>query len=218
MRISWSRRAFQSFGTSFLAYSAVTMSVAPPSSTGLLSSCSAASPRSFGKLEPMALSVNFPVFRLYMEDDGTFPNNPIYPLILFQNAYHETEEAARQAIVNAGWTSPWAWGVFPYHHYHSTAWELLVCVQGSALLQLGGETGPQVQVQTGDLMLIPPGFAHKQLKSYNGFTLLGSYPPDSGHVDVLRGKPTLDQRDNIRQCLAPKSEPLSGMDLSRLYK
>ncbi len=90
---------------------------------------------------------------------------------------------------------PWVWGIFPYHHYHTTAWEALFCVKGSAQIQasnplciilelsfdfltskVGGSSGPVLKVQKGDVLLVPPGVAHKQLDAINDFTLLGSYP------------------------------------------
>lgn len=172
--------------------------------------------RKWGVLEPVNLFA-FPVYRLYMQDDGTFPNNPDYPLILVPKTSHHTTESARASIINAGWTQPWAWGIFPYHHYHSNAWELLLCVQGMAHVQLGGNQGPTTTIRKGDLLLIPPGFAHKQLEALDDFTLLGSYPPDSPPVDVLRGVPTARQRENIRQCKPPKTDPLLQIELSQLF-
>ena len=68
------------------------------------------------------------------------------------------------------------YSIFSYHHYHSKAWELLLCFSGEASVQFGGKLGPMVTVAKGDLVLVPPGLAHKQLDDKNGFSLLGSYP------------------------------------------
>eukprot|EP00980_Cylindrotheca_fusiformis_P008349 scaffold1754_cov105-Cylindrotheca_fusiformis.AAC.11 len=169
--------------------------------------------RSFGRLEKIPNpQVSFDIFHLLMDDDGTFPNNPDHPLVLYKYAWKGRQEReARRMIENSQkWTSPWAWGVFPYHHYHSKAWELLVCVRGEANVQLGGEKGPTVLVETGDVVFVPPGFAHKQLDDRNGFTLLGSYPTESLNgtsIDTLTGAPTQEQRNNIAQCPVPE-DPL----------
>jgi uncharacterized protein YjlB len=180
--------------------------------------------RIFGKVEkiPHLLQVQFDVFRLFMNDDGTFPNNPRYPLLLYKNAWSGSEREGKRAIARDNqWTSPWAWGVFPYHHYHSKAWELLVCVQGEANVQLGGDTGPTVVIETGDVVFVPPGFAHKQLDEKNGFTLLGSYPKESltagSSIDTLTGPPTLEQRNNIVHCPVPE-DPLCGTSLASLCR
>lgn len=175
--------------------------------------------RSWGAIEKLPKGEDFDIFRLFMKDDGIFPNNSHHPLLLFKSAFHGSPAAGEEAIVEGGWTHPWAWGIFPYHHYHSTAWELLLCVKGEANVQLGGETGPKVVVKRGDVILIPPGFAHKQLSDSGGFTLLGAYPQTgcSGTVDTLRGEPMGQQRDNIDACIAPEKEPLTGISIPALY-
>ena len=85
--------------------------------------------------------------------------------------------------------------IFSYHHYHTKAWELLLCIRGEASVQIGGASGPKVTISTGDLALIPPGVAHKQLNEKNGFALLGSYPTFGGFdgdIDTLTGCPTTE--------------------------
>ena len=174
--------------------------------------------RRFGIVEQVQQSgakEKFDIFRLSMDDDGTFPNNKEYPLLLYKSAFLGTQSKATQMITGSGqWTSPWVWGIFPFHHYHSNAWELLLCTRGEAIIQMGGPTGPMVQVATGDLMLVPPGLAHKQILDSGGFTLLGSYPKDSelrlGPVDTLREAPTVQQRENIASCPLPPKDPFFG--------
>ena len=167
------------------------------------------------------------VVRLYMDDDGTFPNNPHQPLIVIRSAFSGSPAEGESAIVGSSggqWTFPWAWGIFPYHHYHSTAWELLVCVQGEADVQWGGPTGPTMVVAKGDVALVPPGLAHKQVNARQGFTLLGSYPTSTTTddknpkaVDTLTGVPTANERDNIRNCPLPPTEPILGLDVSQFW-
>jgi uncharacterized protein YjlB len=108
--------------------------------------------------------------------------------------------------------------IYTYHHYHSTAWELLLCVRGKASVQLGGNTGPTVTVEKGDFVLIPPGIAHKQLNDdTGGFTLLGSYPTQGfdGSIDTLTGPPTNEERDNIASCHVP-GQDIFGLDIRQL--
>uniref|UniRef100_A0A7S1BIQ6 Cupin type-2 domain-containing protein n=1 Tax=Corethron hystrix TaxID=216773 RepID=A0A7S1BIQ6_9STRA len=161
-------------------------------------------------------------YRLFMKSDGTFPNNPNHPLLIFRGTSNFTgkEDEGRRALQKAGWTAPWKWIVFPYHHYHSSAWEILMCVRGSGLLQLGGEAGPEISVEVGDIILIPPGFVHKQLSSFGGFSILGSYPSVKGKnvkIDEIRGPATQTQLENILRCESPKNEPVTGILLSELY-
>jgi uncharacterized protein YjlB len=153
------------------------------------------------------------VVRIWLRDDGTFPNNEFAPLLVFFNATSDPRcpeaEGGAELLVRNGWTSPWAWGVFTYHHYHSTAWEALLCVQGSASIQFGGPSGPALGVAVGDLILIPPGVAHKQLESKD-FTLLGAYPIETPSADTCRGKPTAAQKANIEGCPVPAIDPVFG--------
>lgn len=171
--------------------------------------------RNWGKLE----QVQEPqVHHLFMENDGVFPNNPNHPLLLFRGVC-ESEQQGRKLLVERGWTSPWVWGVFTYHHYHSNAWEVLICIKGSAEIQLGGPTlGPVVTVSKGDVILIPPGFAHKQLSDRDGFALLGSYPNETPIADTIRGAPSEEQMRNIQEsCFVPTQEPVTNLKLSDLY-
>ena len=153
--------------------------------------------------------------RVFLQGDGTFPNNAAWPLLLYRQVFDETKDGDGAALLTAnGWSRPWAWGVFTYHHYHSTAWEALLCVRGQADVQFGGPQGPTLTPSKGDLILIPPGVAHKQLASSEGFLLLGSYPDHDGcrtpGADTCRGAPSLQQAASIRGCPAPLLCPRWG--------
>ena len=159
------------------------------------------------------------VQRVYLDDDGTYPNNAQYPTLLLKAVFDGTQdEGVRRITADGQWTSPWAWGIFEYHHYHSKAWELLLCVRGEASVQLGGPTGPTVTISRGDSVLIPPGVAHKQLNTKGGFTLLGAYPTREfdGSVDTLTGSPTNGQRQSIIDCYMPSTEPITGLNVKEL--
>ena len=49
---------------------------------------------------------------------------PLSALVALRSAARDGDGAA--LMTTHGWTAPWAWGVFEYHHYHSSAW----CVPG----------------------------------------------------------------------------------------
>eukprot|EP00445_Apocalathium_hangoei_P014180 CAMPEP_0203888886 /NCGR_PEP_ID=MMETSP0359-20131031/32498_1 /ASSEMBLY_ACC=CAM_ASM_000338 /TAXON_ID=268821 /ORGANISM="Scrippsiella Hangoei, Strain SHTV-5" /LENGTH=205 /DNA_ID=CAMNT_0050810181 /DNA_START=204 /DNA_END=821 /DNA_ORIENTATION=- len=153
--------------------------------------------------------------RAFISTDGTFPNNPSYPLLLYRGVYRDDRDGDGEALLlQNGWSRPWAWGVFEFHHYHSTAWEALLCVRGEAEVQFGGPTGPVLKPVVGDLVLVPPGVAHKQGRSSGDFLLLGSYPDHEGcstpNADTVRGAPTPRQSAAIRDCPAPLLCPRWG--------
>ncbi len=155
------------------------------------------------------------VERVLLQGDGTFPNNAVYPLLLYRAVFDAARDGDGAALLERnGWTRPWAWGVFEYHHYHTTAWEALLCIRGEADVQFGGPTGPVLTPTEGDLVLVPPGVAHKQLRSERGFLLLGAYPDHEGcstpDADTVRSAPSARQERAILACPAPLRCPRWG--------
>ena len=78
-------------------------------------------PASSGYTEPLALR-----FR----DDGTIPNNPHLPLLVYRGAIDlEGQESFERVIENTfganGWGDMWRDGIFPYVHCHSMIHEAL---------------------------------------------------------------------------------------------
>ena len=110
--------------------------------------------------------------------------------------------------------------IFAYHHYHTKAWELLLCIRGLASIQLGGDSGPCIPISKGDLMLIPPGVAHKEIHQEGGFSLLGSYPTKEfdGRIDTCRGKATEDELERINTCYVPEMDPICNLSIHYLIK
>ncbi|NJO08109.1 MAG: cupin domain-containing protein [Chloroflexaceae bacterium] len=147
-------------------------------------------------------------------DDGTIPNNARLPLLVYAQALppEAIDSAGCTAfLARNGWHGAWTDGVFPYHHYHSTAHEVLAVISGNATLHLGGEEGTMLSVQTGDVLVIPAGVGHRNHDSSNDFKVVGAYP-DEQEWDLCTGKP--EERpgvlDNIRQVVLPATDPLSG--------
>lgn len=150
-----------------------------------------------------------------LEDDGTFPNHATLPLLFYRRALKIiTGQAARQVeeVFRANqWGNAWRNGVYPYHHYHSTAHEVLGMYQGEARLQLGGPDGVTLEVMAGDVLIIPAGVAHKNLGASDDFACVGAYPPGQ-RFDMNYGKagerPRADQ--NIARVPLPATDPVYG--------
>src|SRR5215471_3174576 len=81
--------------------------------------------------------------------DGTFPNSPL-PLLLYREVISlpDGNGAAlfEELFAANAWSGCWRDGIYPYHHYHSTAHEVLGIYQGSAKVQFGGEGSPTHEV------------------------------------------------------------------------
>src|SRR5712672_3104894 len=106
-----------------------------------------------------------PVETYSFGDDGTVPNNPALPLVLYRGALPESGDraaACEEMFARNGWPDAWRNGIYAHHHYHSTAHEVLGIAAGSARVRLGGEQGQTVELFAGDIVVIPAGVAHKR--------------------------------------------------------
>ena len=152
--------------------------------------------------------------KFLFEDDGVIPNSK-YPLLLYPQVF--SERGTRGAdwleakFAENNWTNVWRWGVYPFHHYHSNIHEVLGVFRGSARLQLDGEKGQAVNVQAGDVIVIPAGVGHKCISHSSDFTVVGAYP-NGLNPDLNKGeKNERPQADiNIAAVLLPATDPLWG--------
>lgn len=145
---------------------------------------------------------------LALADDGTFPNST-HPLVLHGGAAADPDAFARTFAAH-GWTGGWRGTVFPFHHYHSTAHEVLGVFAGGATLRLGGDAGETVDVAPGDVVVIPAGVAHQCLDD-RGLAVVAAY--DRGRSpDLLRGEPgeRPDADERIAAVPVPDADPLLG--------
>jgi len=100
----------------------------------------------------------------WFDDDGVVPNNPRLPLVVYRGVLESGPGAAGSCetlFAGNGWSGGWRGGVYPYHHYHSTAHEALGIVAGSAKVRLGANSGTVVDLHAADVVVIPAGVAHK---------------------------------------------------------
>jgi len=146
-------------------------------------------------------------------DDGSFPNSR-FPLLLYREALPPeavSPEAMEAMFAVCGWPPAWRSSVFTYHHYHSTAHEVLGVASGSARLMLGGPKGREFDVRAGDVIVIPAGVGHRRLSSSPGFLVVGGYPPGQTW-DLLRGEPGERPRadENIAAVPLPGTDPVTG--------
>jgi uncharacterized protein YjlB len=149
------------------------------------------------------------------EDDGSIPNNPTLTLLLYPQALSEGERDTshcKELLSDNGWGGAWVNGVFPYHHYHSTSHEVLVVVSGRASITFGGPGGETVEVEAGDVVVIPAGVGHCRESSGGGFSVVGAYPRGQENYDLRTGgegdRPEV--LENIRNVPLPETDPVFG--------
>ncbi|WP_159281033.1 cupin [Rahnella variigena] len=118
---------------------------------------------------------------LINKPDGGVPNNALPVLIYHRVIPPDTSDNAEyleHLFRTNGWPPQWRYPVYTFTHFHSNTHEALGVYAGSAKLQLGGEHGKIIEVNVGDVLLLPAGIGHKQISADEDFMLVGAYPPD----------------------------------------
>ena len=161
---------------------------------------------------------------LFLKDTGAIPNNSKLPLLIYGQALNLPKKNGapiiEQLVQAHSWGGCWRDGIYPYHHYHSTAHEVLLVYSGQATVQLGGEQGETHTIRTGDALILPAGTGHKRLAASDDFALVGAYP-DGQDWDMCYGKPGERPKvdENIKRVPLPIADPIYGPDgpLLRLW-
>src|SRR5262245_9228183 len=166
-------------------------------------------PASTRSTEPLAL-----LFR----DDGTIPNNPHLPFLVYRGAINlEGQETPERAIESAfganGWGDMWRNGIYPYVHYHSMIHEALGIARGRAKVRFGGSEGREIDLLAGDVTVLPAGTGHQCLWASPELVVIGAYPK-SGKYDLCRGSKA--ERTKALRAIPkvplPDTDPVHGED------
>ncbi|AXC09560.1 Cupin domain-containing protein [Acidisarcina polymorpha] len=152
--------------------------------------------------------------QLHLTRNGWMPNNDRLPVLLYRSAFRISsgKDAAaffEQIFTKNGWPPQWRNGVYDFHHYHSTAHEVLGFVAGHAQLMLGGENGLEISVEAGDVAVLPTGTGHCKISASPDFLVVGAYPPDQSW-DICRAAPSAIAVDRMSRLPFPNSDPVEG--------
>ncbi len=111
---------------------------------------------------------------------GSIPNHPRWPLLVYSGvvaaAPAELAAAFEELFDHNGWPAAWRNGIYPFHHFHCDAHEVLGVYSGEVTAQFGGDDGIVVTARPGDVIVLPAGTGHKKLSSRGALGIVGAYP------------------------------------------
>lgn len=146
------------------------------------------------------------------DDDGAIPNSAL-PVMIYRGALEPDAGAGahEELFARNGWLGAWRDGIFSFHHFHSTAHEVLGIAAGTANVILGGPQGQRFKLGSGDVAVLPAGTGHFNAGSSADLLVVGAYP-NGMRWDIRRGDPA--ERDevlaNIARVPLPDQDPVQG--------
>lgn len=128
------------------------------------------------------------------------PNTSIQnkPLMIYHQAFKNPSASKVEShLRSVGVVDPqWRYTMYSQSHFHSTTHEVLSIASGSAKCCFGHEDNPdrvEPVLESGDVVIVPAGVAHRLMEDYGGFQMVGSYPVGK-NWDMCYGKPGEEDR------------------------
>jgi len=149
------------------------------------------------------------VEKYFFRGNGRVPNSHL-PLLIYRNVIRG-DAATMEAIMRRNRWMP-AWhahhGMWPRHHFHTEAHEIICVRRGVHVAKFGGHDGIVGEVRAGDVIVIPAGVGHCGLEISDDLDLTGGFPDGSGLVDFRMGFP----EEYAELCRRAREVPLMDCD------
>jgi uncharacterized protein YjlB len=149
-------------------------------------------------------------------DDGLIPNNPRLPLLVYRAAIDligtpDPEGTIEKAFRGNGWGDLWRNGIYPYVHYHSRIHESMAIARGRARVRFGGQHGMEIELVSGDVVVLPAGTGHQCVQANADLVVIGAYPK-TGRYDLCRGSKEEHAQalQGIPDVPVPDTDPVLG--------
>jgi uncharacterized protein YjlB len=158
------------------------------------------------------------ILHFVLKRNRYFPNSRL-PVLIYKNVFQLPSFKNKSAIIiqkifaRNGWSNSWKNGIYDFHHYHSITHECMGISMGSATVILGGPRGKKVELEQGDLIIIPAGVGHKCIKQSGDFQCVGAYPQGKDYdTNIGRSKELKNALANIKKVPAPAKDPVLGKE------
>jgi uncharacterized protein YjlB len=151
----------------------------------------------------------------HFADAGAIPNNPDLPVIHYRHAIElgkDAPAAIEATFAKNRWKPDWRDKIYNYHHYHSTAHEVMGVASGYARVRLGGISGDDVELEPGDVVVLPAGTGHKLIAASEDFLVVGAYPTGQEWDVITAEEPQkkAEAVDTIANLPLPPADPVYG--------
>jgi uncharacterized protein YjlB len=149
--------------------------------------------------------------QLHLKPNGWMPNN-VLPVIIYRAVFPVAPNLAdkMELIFTTNlWPPQWRNGIYNFHHYHSTAHEVLGIAAGHVNVMLGGENGNTLTLRARDVLILPTGTGHCRISASDDLLVIGAYP-NGEHWDICRSAATPEVLERMRGVKFPASDPVFG--------
>ncbi|KAF5528644.1 Uncharacterized protein CGCA056_v000124 [Colletotrichum aenigma] len=151
----------------------------------------------------------------FLSPNEDAPNSRL-PVLHYRDVLPEPRDEASVTdfLTRNRWEKRGTWGHIGIRHFHPNSHECYGIFQGHSKMLLGkiytGQ-GMEVDVKTGDVIILPAGTAHSSLASSSDYRYIGVYPQDCPKWRNEMGKkPAGEFKTVIKSVEMPEEDPVYG--------